>query len=57
MLAKRNNTFEVEILNNGYVLRLSGTDENGSWTKESAFVGNLEDMIMSIESYVSLKED
>lgn len=57
MFKKRSGSFEVEILTNGFVISLTGRDENDDWKTEKIYCMDLQLLHEIVESYVELVED
>lgn len=57
MLKKRANSFEVEILSNGFVLSVTGRDEDDDWKTVKTYCMDKDILSEMIQSYVALPED
>ena len=56
-IIKRNAEFEVEILSNGFILKIGGRNDEEGWSTVKTFYSNLTDLMAAAEEYVALPED
>lgn len=56
-LVKRNNDFSVEIIENGFVLCLSGVDNEDNWVNSKVYCHSEETLFEEISKFVELPEN
>lgn len=56
-LDKRFSSFEVEVLTNGFVLQVSGKDEDDNYKQTKTYCANLQQLSEFIATVIALPED
>lgn len=56
-VVKRNSDLSIEKISNGFILTLSGRDENGNYRTDKLFVDELTEANNVISDYFDLPED
>lgn len=56
-LAKVNNTFEVTRYDNGYLVAVSGQDEDGGWASAKIIIDNLDEAVVLLQEYAKMEID
>lgn len=56
-LAKVNNTFEVTRYDNGYLVAVSGQDEDGGWATAKIIIDNLDEAVVLLQEYAKMEID
>lgn len=56
-LAKVNNTFEVTRYDNGYLVAVSGQDEEGGWATAKIIIDNLDEAVVLLQEYAKMEID
>ncbi len=56
MLKQRNSSVEIEKITNGFVLSVSGTDENEEWCMDKIYEETLEEVLATAAEYFALPE-
>lgn len=55
-LSKRNDSIEVQILSNGFVVKLGGRNSEGDWVTRSVYTAKLEGISELLSDYLMLEE-
>ena len=56
-LKTRNSDLSIERISNGYILTLSGRDNQGNYLTDKLFVDELADVNLLVSDYFDLPED
>lgn len=57
MFVKRDDDFQVDILQNGFVMRITGRDENDEWRTIKVYHASVAELTKAIEAHVALPSD
>lgn len=57
MFVKRDDDFQVDILQNGFVMRITGRDEDDEWRTIKVYYANIEELTEGIKAHVALPSD